>query len=174
VTTPLSLNRSAYVLANPTTQTDPSGLEALVFDDNRRPIHRSLLDDLIGLLTKDMCKPLVPWGKPRCTNMALEFGPGPLGLGFGSESQLAKHFAEHALEWGNELTKAQYLAGARNLLTSPATGSIREFVREGGDILRYNVETNEFAVMSSSGVVRTYFRPTQGVQYWLNQIGGAP
>lgn len=106
--------------------------------------------------------------------MALEFGPGGLSLEFASEKLLAEHFGKHAPEWGYGLTQAQYLAGARSLLSSPVTGSIREFVREGGDVLRYNVETNEFAVRSSSGIIRTYLRPSQGIQYWLDRTGGRP
>lgn len=36
---------------------------------------------------------------------------------------------------------------------------------------RFNVVTNEFAVQTAEGTIRTFFRPTEGVAYWLKQVG---
>jgi pyocin large subunit-like protein len=44
-------------------------------------------------------------------------------------------------------------------------------VRRGGDILRYNVRTNEFAVGAADGTIRRLFRPQDGIKYWLKQVG---
>ncbi len=91
--------------------------------------------------------------------------------GFGSEALLEQHFAKHAAEWGVEgMTKAEYLGRAQALLNSKAGGDILGLARAGGDILRYNATTNEFAVGTAQGVIRTFFRPTEGFAYWLSQV----
>jgi filamentous hemagglutinin len=42
-------------------------------------------------------------------------------------------------------------------------------MRANGDILKYNPGTNTFGVMNSSGIPRTLFKPTDGLNYWLRQ-----
>jgi hypothetical protein len=84
--------------------------------------------------------------------------------------ELEAHFAKHQNEWvGRSLTQADYLERARNLLSSDVGGDILGKVRPNGDILRYNVRTNEFAVGKSDGTIRTVFRPADGRAYWLRQ-----
>jgi pyocin large subunit-like protein len=91
---------------------------------------------------------------------------------FASEAAFEAHFAKHAAEWGAQgITKAEYLARAQALLTAKPGGNILSFTRAGGDILRYNTATNEFAVGSASGAIRTFFRPQDGMQYWVRQVG---
>lgn len=41
--------------------------------------------------------------------------------------------------------------------------------RANDDILKYHSETNTFGVKDTSGVPRTMFRPTNGIEYWLRQ-----
>ncbi len=38
------------------------------------------------------------------------------------------------------------------------------------DRLLYNAATNEFAVVTSQGVLRTYFKPQEGIAYWMDQV----
>ena len=40
----------------------------------------------------------------------------------------------------------------------------------GAERIRYNVRTNEFAVGTAEGTIRTLFRPQEGMAYWLRQI----
>jgi pyocin large subunit-like protein len=40
------------------------------------------------------------------------------------------------------------------------------------DTLFYDAAANEFAVLSKEGVIRTYFKPERGIDYWFTQIGG--
>lgn len=70
------------------------------------------------------------------------------------------------------LAQSGYPAKARELLNATPGGAIQGFVRSNGDVLRYNIQTNEFAVRSADGTIRTLFRPGEGLQYWLGQIGG--
>lgn len=91
--------------------------------------------------------------------------------GFAS-SQLEAHFAKHAGEWGaGNITQAGYLKRAQSLLGSEVGGDIAGAARANGDILRYNMRTNEFAVGAADGTIRTLFRPQDGMAYWLNQAG---
>ena len=40
---------------------------------------------------------------------------------------------------------------------------------EDGDILYYGEEANEFLVLSSDGYIRTFFRPSAGIDYYYRQ-----
>ncbi len=84
-----------------------------------------------------------------------------------AEGQLEKHFAKHAAEWGApRLTQREYLKRARALLEQDVGGPILGAVRANGDVLRYNVESNEFAVGAANGTIRTLFKPRSGLKYW--------
>jgi YD repeat-containing protein len=112
-------------------------------------------------------------------DLASQAGPKLLtkswGLADFAPGKLERHFADHAAEWGaGNITNSSYLSRARSLLGSEPSGEILGFTREGGDILRYNTRTNEFAVGSSEGTIRTLFRPEDGIEYWYRQTGGAP
>lgn len=41
--------------------------------------------------------------------------------------------------------------------------------RSNGDKIIYNKLTNEFAVTSKEGYIRTYFKPKNGIKYFENQ-----
>ncbi|MBV9948536.1 MAG: Hint domain-containing protein [Myxococcales bacterium] len=84
--------------------------------------------------------------------------------------QLQAHFDKHKGEWPPGLTQQQYLDGARNLLSQFPGGNVLGFTRANGDVLRYDTATNEFAVMAKDGTIRTYFRPTNGINYWNSQV----
>jgi len=88
-----------------------------------------------------------------------------------AEGQLEKHFGKHAAEWGaGNITKDAYLKRAGDLLGREPGGNILGAARANGDILRYNIRTNEFAVGTAEGTIRTLFRPTEGLKYWLRQV----
>src|SRR5690606_29285829 len=81
-------------------------------------------------------------GAPKLLNPARNF----------AEGQLEKHFAKHAGEWGaGNITKQGYLKRAQDLLSRQPGGDILGHTRQGGDILRYNARTNEFAVGAADG-----------------------
>jgi len=42
-------------------------------------------------------------------------------------------------------------------------------VRENGDIIYYNQTTNEFAVKTIEGIIRTFFKPSAGIEYFNRQ-----
>lgn len=88
--------------------------------------------------------------------LARDFAPG----------QLEAHYAKHRYEFG-DITQQEYLNRARLLLNSAAGRDILEKIRRNGDILRYRVNTGEFAVMARDGRIRTYFKADY--KYWLKQ-----
>jgi pyocin large subunit-like protein len=87
---------------------------------------------------------------------------------FSGPEKLLEHFQKHGAEFGFQ-TADEYLQGAR-ALTSGGKG-IETITRANGDRLFYNAATNEFGVLSKAGVIRTYFKPVEGLDYWLRQIG---
>ncbi len=78
------------------------------------------------------------------------------------------HFEKHAAEFGYR-TPVEYLRGARALV---GRSGVQTFTRTNGDKLFYDAARNEFAVMKPDGVLRTYFRPQNGSEYWRIQTGG--
>jgi hypothetical protein len=90
------------------------------------------------------------------------------GLTF-AEGKLASHFAKHAAEFGYT-SAGEYLAGGRAVAGEAVAGApgISTKVR-GTDTLIYKAATNEFLVVAKNNVIRTYFKPVEGVTYFLNQ-----
>lgn len=87
---------------------------------------------------------------------------------FRSSKLLNEHFNKHAAEFGYK-TIDEYVAGARSLINS--SDGVLTFTRKNGDQLFYNPGTNEFAVLASDGAIRTYFKPKDGMKYWLGETG---
>lgn len=90
------------------------------------------------------------------TAWAKDFGP----------SQLDAHYLKHKGEFG-DITKEEYLNGARLLLNSAPSRDILEKMRDNGDVLHYRVSTGEFTVMARDGRIRTYFKADY--RYWMRQ-----
>ncbi|HLC16194.1 MAG TPA: hypothetical protein VJL89_08210 [Thermodesulfovibrionia bacterium] len=79
------------------------------------------------------------------------------------------HFEKHGAEFCYK-TSVEYLRGAQRLTARGR--EILTSVRANGDVLFYDTVTNEFAVVNKQGYIRTYFKPVEASQYWLNQTGG--
>lgn len=79
--------------------------------------------------------------------------------------QLERHFEKHGAEMGFA-TKEEYLRAAQALVRG---GPGVETWQRGGDTLFFKEQTNEFAVLSENGIIRTYFRPDDGRRYWERQ-----
>lgn len=73
-------------------------------------------------------------------------------------TELLIHFSKHRLDF-TATTAADYELLAEQFLLSPMRPTLLECRRRGGDTLRYDTVTEEFAVLSSAGVIRTYYRP---------------
>lgn len=92
-------------------------------------------------------------------------------LNFANDQRLEEHWRKHGLnrsEFNPVLTKDQYLKRARDFFASEEKELLYRS-NDIGDALRYRPSTNEFGVLSSRGVIRTYFRPDSGMRYWERQ-----
>jgi pyocin large subunit-like protein len=64
-------------------------------------------------------------------------------------------------------TKEDYLRAAQALLRGGP--DVETLSRANGDTLFFREKTSEFGVLSGRGVIRTYFRPSDGQRYWERQ-----
>ena len=64
-------------------------------------------------------------------------------------------------------SQEQYLQGARALLNAPPGKDVLEKIRPNGDVMHYRISSGEFAVMTKSGRIRTYFKTDYF--YWIRQ-----
>lgn len=63
-------------------------------------------------------------------------------------------------------TKESYLEGA-NAVIKNSTALKR--TQADGDTAYYVQSSNEFVVLSTDGYIRTYFKPTDGIDYFYRQ-----
>jgi pyocin large subunit-like protein len=89
-------------------------------------------------------------------------------IGFATRQKLVDHYRKHGREFGS-ITMEQYLRGAQELRDRPAGGAILEFTRPDGSVTRFDRKSGDFIAFNRDGVIRTYFRPTDGEAYYQRQ-----
>jgi len=85
---------------------------------------------------------------------------------FRSEKLLTEHYEKHGIDMGFDSAK-EYERAASDLINNEAALSKTE--AEDGDMVFYLEESNEFAVLSKDGYIRTYFLPDAGKAYFDRQ-----
>ncbi len=85
---------------------------------------------------------------------------------FRKQQYLDEHFQKHGSEFDYE-TAEEYLAGANRVINDP--NSLYKTEEEDGDHIYYLESTNEFVVVSTDGYIRTYFKPSAGIDYFNRQ-----
>ncbi|MBD5507405.1 MAG: hypothetical protein HDR05_05000 [Lachnospiraceae bacterium] len=85
---------------------------------------------------------------------------------FRKAEYLQEHFEKHGAEFGYA-TAEEYLSGANRVITSP--GVLHKQEAEDGDDVYYLEATNEIVFVSTSGYLRTYFKPNDGKAYYDRQ-----
>ena len=92
------------------------------------------------------------------------------GTGIGGAVIKDKHVhhgnALHGGEFGYT-TKEDYLEGANEVVTSASSKHKQE--AEDGDDIYYDAENNEIVFVSKDGYIRTYFKPSDGIEYYNRQ-----
>lgn len=88
---------------------------------------------------------------------------------FESKKSLEKHASKHLSEYDG-ITTDEYIRNARKLLQSEPNDDILMMKRSDGSISKYQVSTNEFVVGTHSGMIRTAFKPENGLEYWREEI----
>ena len=87
---------------------------------------------------------------------------------FRSEKLFDSHYEKHGAEFG-DITQDEYLDLANELINAEDENILHKTEKEDGDFLYYDTETNEFLVLSTDGYIRTFFKPSAGLDYWERQ-----
>lgn len=87
--------------------------------------------------------------------------------GFGSLQKGLEHWSKHRAEFPELGNALQYFRMAKDFFGRPPAGVLTK--ARGTDLLQYHPATNTFGVRSSNGVIRTVFRPVDGIEYWRRQ-----
>lgn len=93
-------------------------------------------------------------------------------LGVGKFPRVDYKFGKHAgdwFQWGS-ISKPAYYNRAVRLSESPIGGKIMGFTSPQGWNFRFNSATGEFLTTHPTGYIETFYRPTGGMNYYLNQI----
>ena len=65
------------------------------------------------------------------------------------------------------MTKEEYLAGANKVISSE--DALHKTEAEDGDDVYYLEKSNELVIVSVDGYIRTYFKPSDGIDYYNRQ-----
>ena len=82
---------------------------------------------------------------------------------FRKEEYLEEHFEKHGKEMGFKSAK-EYEKAASDVVNNP--DSLYKTEKEDGDYIYYLESTNEFVVVSTDGYIRTYYNPSDGIDYY--------
>ena len=85
---------------------------------------------------------------------------------FRNDDYLEQHFEKHKEEF-DYATAQEYLEGANRVIADK--NALYKTEAEDGDHIYYLEETNEFVVLSTDGYIRTYFKPSAGIDYFNRQ-----
>lgn len=92
-------------------------------------------------------------------------------IGFRNQEALREHFSKHGREFG-PITQSQYLFMAQTLRDSQADGkAIFVAYRPDGVITKFDFSTGGFLAYNRDKVIRTFFKPNDGVRYFNRQKG---
>ena len=85
---------------------------------------------------------------------------------FRNDKLLNDHFTKHNEDF-NYATVDEYVEGANRVINDE--NSLHKLEAEDGDDVYYLEETNEFVIVSTDGYIRTYFKPSKGIDYYNRQ-----
>ncbi len=85
---------------------------------------------------------------------------------FRNDKSLDEHFDKHGEDFTYSNAK-EYQDGANAVINNP--NSLHKIEAEDGDDVYYLESTNEFVIVSTDGYIRTYFKPSDGIEYFKRQ-----
>ncbi|MCR5331506.1 MAG: hypothetical protein K6E62_10045 [Lachnospiraceae bacterium] len=85
---------------------------------------------------------------------------------FRNDKLLTQHYEKHGIEMGFD-SKESYEKAASDVINNPK--ALYKLEAEDGDHVYYVEDTNEFAILSPDGYIRTYFLPSAGKAYFDRQ-----
>ncbi|HUZ23326.1 MAG TPA: hypothetical protein VMV07_06125, partial [Streptosporangiaceae bacterium] len=65
---------------------------------------------------------------------------------------------------------SEYRAAARQFMGGGTPSGVMEGIRSNGDLLRFDPSSGYFGIQSGGGVIRTFFRPDDGIGYFFQQF----
>jgi RHS repeat-associated protein len=105
---------------------------------------------------------------------------------FANKRLAAEHYAKHTkgvIDKGGKQTVSkfeidmpefksfkEYTQAARRFHRGSPQKGVLEGVRANGDFIRFQPSTGYFGVRTSNGVIRTFFRPSNGIDYFRSQF----
>jgi pyocin large subunit-like protein len=165
---PQALNRYSYVLNNPVRNVDPSGHAPPSPCMAHQDCFWNKAYRAIQSAAKEYAGKVIEFG-------ASILGVNPSPVSFASNRELTRHFKDHGSEFGYQ-NEQEYISGARSLLDDALSGSKQSDIfmvrrtTDGATII-YRRSTNEFMSLGPGDkFIKTYFKPVEGFQYWLDQI----
>ena len=99
----------------------------------------------------------------------MEKGPSTFAQYWTSEYSLMRHFDEHGAEFGHtdDDQIEEYLNAARKFINNVNLTNIIRFRAANGSIYKFNKKTLEFAIVSKTGRIVTYFHLEGGERkFW--------
>lgn len=87
---------------------------------------------------------------------------------FSSQEALEKHYQKHLGEFGS-ITREEYLQLANEFASAPLSDDVEQIERSDGSISKYRFSTNDFLVITEDGSIRTFFKPKNAKDYWLEE-----
>lgn len=85
---------------------------------------------------------------------------------FRNNTLLQQHYDKHGKSMGFS-SAVEYEIAAAKVVSNPK--ALHKTEAEDGDDVYYLKETNEFVVVSTDGYIRTYFKPSDGINYYNRQ-----
>lgn len=85
-----------------------------------------------------------------------------------NKATLSQHFLDHGSQMGCQ-SKESYAAHAVSFANYIDRNNVVSFVDKNGTTYKYNKLTNTFAIITKTGYVVTFFKPSDGYQYYLKQ-----
>lgn len=89
---------------------------------------------------------------------------------FRNKKLLNQHFEKHGSEFYDDFgyqNAQEYEKGASDVINNP--DALFKYEAEDGDGVYYIEQSNEFVILSTDGYIRTYFRPSGGIDYFNRQ-----
>ena len=87
-------------------------------------------------------------------------------LTFRNANRLNEHYEKHGIEMGFSSAE-EYESAAKKVVLNK--DSLHKLEEEDGDDVYYLEISNEFVVVSPDGYIRTYFNPSDGINYYNRQ-----
>lgn len=63
-----------------------------------------------------------------------------------------------------------YRAAARQFTGGGTPSGVLEGIRSGGDLVRFDPASGYLGIRSADGVIRTFFSPDEGIDYFFRQF----